>query len=221
MTRQNTHAHLYMIERDVNGLTYCSGGIVHFPDSKIHLEGLPPQCYPIKPTTWSCTTVVNVPDQGPMKIKICRTQLPIQCGFAVTGHSAQGQTLLVVICSLKGGSWPAYVVASRAKTRFGLFLTERVTLEDLNSRAVPMHLWFETNRFEILEHNTRVTWGFIQGTCKSLPDWEANNFQAFGLEQYRFHFPQNDTSEKCIGKRSRLRGDTSVGVEKRLRVGDV
>ncbi|KAE9387267.1 hypothetical protein BT96DRAFT_1005290 [Gymnopus androsaceus JB14] len=164
---------------DANGLSYCKACIVKFPDSKVHLDGLPPKCYLIEPTTWSWTTIVDLPGRGATKVKIYRSQLPIQLGFCVTGHSAQGQMLPVVLCDLKGGSWAAYVAASRARSRHGLFIVEPVTLADLNSSTLPWELQSENLRFEILEHNTRVTWSFLPGLCKPLPDSEANAFQLF------------------------------------------
>lgn len=169
-----------------------------FPASKVNLSGLPPHWFPIEPTTWLYTTALNIPGVGTKKVKISRSQIPIQGGFAVTGQSAQGQTLPVVLCDLNEGSWSSYVAASRAKSREGLFLTEPVSLETLNSHPIPFSLVCETVRFDVFEQNARITWGFATGNKQILPDLEANEFQAFSQEKYHYCYPLNTTKRKGL-----------------------
>ncbi|KAF9069546.1 hypothetical protein BDP27DRAFT_1172568, partial [Rhodocollybia butyracea] len=76
---------------DSNGFTFCTGALVEFPDSKVTLEGLPPRYFPIKPINWRFSTTVDDPIRGVINVQVIRSQLPIQPGFAVTGHSSQGQ----------------------------------------------------------------------------------------------------------------------------------
>ncbi|KAF9061536.1 hypothetical protein BDP27DRAFT_1178820, partial [Rhodocollybia butyracea] len=93
------------LSSDVNGCTFARGAIVEFPESKVKLDGLPQGFFPIVPRTWKFSTVIDVPGEGKVVVRISRTQLPFQAAFAVTGHSAQGQTLPVVLCNLHEGGW--------------------------------------------------------------------------------------------------------------------
>jgi hypothetical protein len=99
-------------------------------------------------------------------------QLPLQPGFAVTGHSAQGKTLEKVLVNLKQGGCGAYVSASRATTRYGLCITQPVTLPDLDK---PLHpdLLFEARRFHIMAQNTLIEFSFCEGTKSTVPDAES------------------------------------------------
>ena len=97
-----------------------------------------------------------------------RSQLPIQLAFAVTGHSAKGKTLLSVLTDLKEGGFAAYVTASRPRSRQGLFLTEAVTLDDLNNKHLPYSLLQECKRLNALEHNTYIHYGFQDGALHQI-----------------------------------------------------
>ena len=81
------------------GLTYCTMAMVEFPDSKVHLSGLPKGYFPILPVKWTFTTQITT-DDITITVHIARKQLPIQPAFAVTGHSAQGKTLPSVLVNL-------------------------------------------------------------------------------------------------------------------------
>ncbi|KAL1731083.1 hypothetical protein EV714DRAFT_209486, partial [Schizophyllum commune] len=110
------------------GYTYCPCVIVHFPLSSVQLSGLPSSCFPIYPIPWRFTTLLRSGQQ----MQITRHQLPIQPAFAVTGQSAQGKTLPSVLVNLAEGGFSAYVAASRARSSHNLYLTEPVTLQQLN-----------------------------------------------------------------------------------------
>ncbi|KAF6743595.1 hypothetical protein DFP72DRAFT_827547, partial [Ephemerocybe angulata] len=106
-----------------NGTHVAKLAIVHFPTSKVHLEGLPPGYFPIEPISWSFTAALPsklAALNGDVNLRVRRYQLPLQPAFAVTGHSAQGKTLPMVLASLREGGFGAYVAASRAKARTGL-----------------------------------------------------------------------------------------------------
>ncbi|KAF8426436.1 hypothetical protein L210DRAFT_869176, partial [Boletus edulis BED1] len=135
------------------GLTYAVCAYVEFPHSRVNLTDLPPKVFIVTPVKWSFTTFLKQADGSEEKVKVTRTQLPIQPAFAVTGHSAQGKTLPKVLADLSEGGFPAYVAASRARTREGLFPTRPVTLDQLN-KPLPSDLRAEVRRFEALEHNT-------------------------------------------------------------------
>lgn len=161
------------MEISPQGISYCTCAIVEFPDSPVKLEGLPKSYFPILPTTWSfVTSFIRDSDSQEEKIKMSRHQIPIQPGFAVTGHSAQGKTLPKVSASLHEGGFGAYVAASRAKSRLGLCITHPVRLEDLN-KPIPHDLYVEIQHLQKLEHNTLVQSGFITGSILPVHDPES------------------------------------------------
>ena len=114
------------VEISPHGLTYCSCAIVEFPDSPIQLNGLPQGYFPIVPVTWSFTTSIICDNDGKHEqLKLSHHQVPIQPAFAVTGHSAEGKTLPIVLVGLHEGGFAAYVAGSRAKSRSGLVLLKQ------------------------------------------------------------------------------------------------
>ncbi|KAL1686737.1 hypothetical protein GGG16DRAFT_63693, partial [Schizophyllum commune] len=131
------------------GYTYCPCVIVYFPLSSVQLSGLPRACFPIYPIPWRFSTLLRSGKQ----MQITRHQLPIQPAFAVTGQSAQGKTLPSVLVNLAEGGFSAYVAASRARSLNNLYLTEPVTLQQLN-KPLPRELTSEIARLQALEHNT-------------------------------------------------------------------
>ena len=161
------------LDVSVQGLTHCTCAIVHFPDSPVKLEGLPQGYFPITPVTFSFTASFTRDQDGKTeKIKFSRHQLPIQPGFAVTGHSAQGKTLPKVLVNLHEGGFGSYVAASRARSRTGLCITQAVRLEDLN-KPLPHDLFVEVRRLEILHNNTLVHHGFSDGALLPVTDPES------------------------------------------------
>ena len=98
-------------------------------------------------------------------------QAGFQPGFAVTGQSAQGKTLPVVLSFLHLGKFSAYVSASRTKTRHGLAIIQLVTLDDLN-QPLPHDLLLEDQWHQAMEHNTLVTYKFIDGDIRRIPEPE-------------------------------------------------
>ena len=147
----------------------CSNGysvplcvIVEFPDSIVEIPGLPPHCFPLTPTTWKFNTSLEDGEFGKQNVRVLRTQLNLQPAFAITGHAAQGKTLPQVLVDLGEGGFPAYVSASRARTRDGLFITGTISLEVLN-KPVNSDLRQECHRLERLEHNTKVRYGLKLG----------------------------------------------------------
>ncbi|KIK80932.1 hypothetical protein PAXRUDRAFT_157303, partial [Paxillus rubicundulus Ve08.2h10] len=98
------------------GLSYATCVIIEFPFSKVHLSGLPPKYFPIIPVSWTFTTLLKNSDGVTEKVRITCPQLLIQPAFAITGHFAQGKTLLKVLVNLHEGGFGAYVAASCART---------------------------------------------------------------------------------------------------------
>ena len=152
-------------------LTFCTGALVEFPDSQVHIDSLRPHCFPLYPITWSFTTIVCSSKGAKLKVSFTRHQLLFEPGFAVTGHSAQGKTLPAVICNLHEGGFVAYIAASRATCHDGLFITRSVSQADLNKK-LPFDLWQQSKRFNAMEHNTLVRYGFLNANLVSIPDHE-------------------------------------------------
>lgn len=179
-----------------SGFTYCTSAIVEFPDSKVKLTGLPDGYFPILPITTSFTTEITNENGERVTIRITRSQLPFEPGFAVTGQSAQGKTLPSVLAGLHEGGFGAYVAASRARSRYGLCITECVTIEQLN-RPVPHPLFQEIKRFETLEHNTLIRFGFLTGSLKTVFDAESD----IGVPQTKitasFSFPGSNKRKRA------------------------
>ena len=184
-------------------LTYCTCAIVEFPDSRVNLSDLPLHHFPITPVSTSFITELSQStSQLKRKIKITRTQLPIQPAFAVTGHSAEGKTLPTVLTNLHEGGFSAYVAASRARSRKGLFITEPVSLQDLN-KPIPYSLLQESKRLHAIEHNTSIQFGFKQSEYESIPDPESEQNLLPTTFTPTFHTPSNNPPTSIIksGKR--------------------
>lgn len=159
-----------------NGFTYCTCAIVEFPHSNFMLPGLPKGYFPIVPITCTFTTQLTMENGSKITVRISRSQLPFQPGFAVTGQSAQGKTLPSVLTNLHEGGFGAYVAASRPCGRQGLCITEPVTLQQLN-KPLPHALVIDAQRLQVIEHNTYVNYGFSKGSLKPVPDPETERNQ--------------------------------------------
>lgn len=161
------------IDRTSTNICYCTCAFVEFPNSKVHLPDLPVTYFPIIPIKTTFITYLLNETGEKLKVNITRTQLPIQPAFAVTGHSAEGKTLPNVLTNLHEGGFGAYVAASRAQSRDGLFITETVNLADLNNKPIPYNLLQESKRLQILEHNTYVRYGFRDEKFQPIFDPES------------------------------------------------
>ncbi|KAE8232846.1 hypothetical protein CF326_g2112 [Tilletia indica] len=144
------------IVRDKLGFTIPKAAIVRFDDNATwQLSGLEPGCLPIYPTSSSFSfSLAENPD---IVHKITRQQLPLQPGFAMTVHSAQGITCSDgVVVDLCRGGFPAYVAASRATRREDIYLISEVSRKQLNSPGLPATLRAELNRLQTLAHSTKL-----------------------------------------------------------------
>lgn len=147
---------------------------VRFWNCSVQLSGLPIGVIPLTPVPAGFEANINMGKKANVSQKIVRHQVCIQPGFAVTGHSAQGQTLLFVITDLSAGGFASYVSASRPKTREGLAITKEVSVNDLNQR-VHKDLKAETRRLAVLAYNTKVKYGQEQGEMKAIPSVNGLN----------------------------------------------
>ncbi|KAE8228546.1 hypothetical protein CF326_g6517 [Tilletia indica] len=138
------------------GYTIPRGIVLKFSDqAQWTLSGLEPGCLPVQTAT---TTFNYNKDNETLAVQhITRKQVPIQPGFAMTIHSAQGITAETgVIVDLRGGGFEAYVAASRATRREAVFLLAKVTLSELNSPSLPRPLVAELERLNKLAEHTQA-----------------------------------------------------------------
>ncbi|KAE8222155.1 hypothetical protein CF319_g4600 [Tilletia indica] len=145
----------WQLKEDRLGFTSPVGAIVQFSTTATwRLTGLDPGCLPIYPTSSTFTFALN-DDTGAVR-RISRRQLPLQPGFAMTVHSAQGITCPNgVVVDLRQGGFPAYVSASRATRREDIYLIAEVTTAQLNAPALPHSLRDELKRLHSLALSTK------------------------------------------------------------------
>ncbi|CAG8564631.1 11854_t:CDS:1 [Acaulospora colombiana] len=185
--------------------TCADGAIVYFPASPLRLHGLPVGCVYIPAVQSSYSIVTDKKKQS-----YHRKQLPIEPAYAVTGHFAQGKTLPIVVGSLKQrDAAAAYVIASRATSRDGLFLTEEVTLRDLN-RPWPRALRMEMARLTALEHNTSVKEGFIDGCPIKVPDEEEEDAKNPLRAKLRWEFDSDRKRKRADSQSGRIHKQVAI-----------
>ena len=177
----------------------CSCAIVEFPDSKISLPDLPNHYFPVLSVKNTFNTLLQLEPGEKISVKVTRSQLPIQPAFAVTGHSAQGKTLPSVLTNLCEGNFGAYVAASRAKSRHGLYITEPVELENLN-KPIPYNLLQEIKRLNLIEHNTYIKFGFSTAPYKVVIDPESEESSAHTTLVAKFDSSSTSITDKPKNK---------------------
>jgi hypothetical protein len=77
-----------------------------------------------------------------------------------------------MLCNLQDGGFGAYVAASHACSRHGLYIMQPVSIQDLN-KPMPYSLLQETKRLQTIEHNTYICYGFIKAQYQVIPDPES------------------------------------------------
>ncbi|KAE8214933.1 hypothetical protein CF319_g9054, partial [Tilletia indica] len=138
------------------GLTIPRGVILRFSDQeRWALSGLEPGCLPIAPT--KVTFKWNSGNDGTESVNVARRQLPLQAGFAMTIHSAQGITATGgIVVDLRLGGFETYVAASRATRREDVFLVARTSKQQLNRPHLPTSLVAELARLEHISSQSRI-----------------------------------------------------------------
>ncbi|KAE8250383.1 hypothetical protein A4X13_0g4771 [Tilletia indica] len=137
------------------GYTIPVGVIVQFdPNATWRLSNLDPGCLPIYPTV---STFKFYPHPNRREVhRISRRQLPLQPGFAMTVHSAQGVTATGgIVVDLRKGGFRAYVAASRATRQEDIFLIHEINKQHLNKPALPQILSAELSRLDTLAQVTK------------------------------------------------------------------
>ncbi|KAE8222285.1 hypothetical protein CF319_g4493 [Tilletia indica] len=142
------------LQPDAWGCLTPKGVVLKFSDdASWALSELPNGCLPILPTPSSFKFAPTEQDGAIEKVQ--RQQLPLQPGFAMTVHSAQGITARgAVIVDLHRGGFEAYVAASRATRKEDLFLLRPITVGNLNKPPLPRALRLELQRLNIIAERT-------------------------------------------------------------------
>jgi hypothetical protein len=119
---------------DEDGQRFLKSCVVEIPDSEaVDMPHLPKHHFPILPDT---TDLKFEHNGSHRRCTIKRRQVPIEPGFAMTVHKAQGKTLGNVIIDLAGcsGTEPPYVMASRATSLGALMVLRDFEHKQLTKR---------------------------------------------------------------------------------------
>jgi len=141
-----------------DGKRYLKSCVVEIPDSDaVAMPHLPEHHFPILPDS---TELKFEHGASHKRCTITRKQVPIEPGFAMTVHKAQGQTMRRVIVDLAGcaGTEPPYVMVSRATSLDGLLV-----LRDFDARQITKRqsedLRKELNRIMLQKWLTTAKYG--------------------------------------------------------------
>ena len=118
---------------------------------------LPVHHFPILPDT---TEVTFEHAASRKRCVIKRKQVPIEPGFAMTAHKAQGQTMNRVVVDLAGcsGTEQPYVMASRSTSLEGLIVLREFDFSQISKRRSE-DLRKEFKRLECLKLKTIIEYG--------------------------------------------------------------
>ena len=118
---------------------------------------LPPQHFPILADT---TDITYEHSASHKRCVIKRKQVPIEPGFAMTAHKAQGQTMKRVVLDLAGcsGTEQPYVMISRSTSLEGLFILREFSFGQISKRRSE-DLRKEFVRLEKLRLQTTIKYG--------------------------------------------------------------
>ncbi|KAE8231097.1 hypothetical protein CF326_g3895 [Tilletia indica] len=148
------------------GMTTPRGVVLRFTeDAPWSLAGLEPGCLPITPikTTFKFKASTDAEAQ-----QVTRNQLPLQAGYAMTVHAAQGVTAQGgIVVDLRRGGFEAYVAASRATRAEDVFLIATTSIRELNHPLLPTPLQIELHRLEQIAVRSKLihdndTWRLVQ-----------------------------------------------------------
>jgi hypothetical protein len=119
---------------DNEGRRYLKSCVVEIDNADdVDMPHLPKRHFPVLPDT----TELKFEHGGSHKrCTIRRKQVPVEPGFAMTVHKAQGQSMRSVIIDLTGcvGTEPPYVMASRATSLDGLMVLRKFDKKQIAKR---------------------------------------------------------------------------------------
>jgi len=143
---------------DANGKRYLKSCVVEVPGSEsVEIPDLPQHHFPVLPDS----TELKFEHGGShRRCTITRKQVPIEPGFAMTVHKAQGQTMQRVIVDLAGcfGTEQPYVMVSRATSISGLMVLRDFDVRQITKRRSE-ELRKEFSRLAVLQLQTIVKGG--------------------------------------------------------------
>jgi hypothetical protein len=136
-----------------NGERYLKSCVVEIPNSDVvSMPHLPERHFPILPDS---TKLKFEHGFSHKKCTITRKQVPIEPGFAMTVHKAQGQTMGRVVVDVAGctGTEAPYVMLSRATTLDGLLILRGFDKRQITKRQSE-DLRREFSQLELLKWKT-------------------------------------------------------------------
>lgn len=121
------------------------------------MMGLPESHFPILPDV---TDIVFEHNASHRKCLIKQKQVPIEPGFAITAHKAQGKTMNKVVVDLQGccGTEQPYLMVLRCTTLEGLIILRNFDFKKITCRQSEDQRR-ETERLEKLRLQTLVKYG--------------------------------------------------------------
>ena len=140
---------------DEEGRRHMKSCIVEIPGSDaIEMPHLPAHHFPILPDT---TDITFEHTASHKRCIIKRKQVPVEPGFVLTAHKAQGQTIERVIVDLAGcsGTEQPYVMASRSMSIEGLIILREFDFSQISKRRSE-DLRKEFARLELLKLKTII-----------------------------------------------------------------
>ena len=140
---------------DEDGRRHMKSCIVEIPGSDaIEMPHLPAHHFPILPDT---TDITFEHTASHKRCIIKRKQVPVEPGFALTAHKAQGQTMERVVVDLAGcsGTEQPYVMASRSTSIEGLIVLREFEFSQISKRRSE-DLRKEFARLELLKLKTII-----------------------------------------------------------------
>ena len=118
-------------ETDEDGKQYLTSSIVEVVSSDpVDMAQLPKHHFPVLPDVTEITYKHNASHRRCM---IKRGQVPMEPGFAITAHKAQGKTIDKVVVDLAGcsGTEQPYVMVSRCTSLEGLVILRNFDIKEI------------------------------------------------------------------------------------------
>ena len=148
-------------ETGQDGRRYLTSGVVEIRDAdQVEMVDLPKHHFPVLPDVTEINFENNTSHRRCM---IKRRQVPMEPGFAITAHKAQGKTMSRVVVDLAGcsGTEQPYVMISRCTSLEGLIILRNFEFKKITCRQSE-DLRREGERLELLRLQTIVKYGAVE-----------------------------------------------------------